>query len=269
MRKLTASTGLSAALLTLIAGTNPARGQDTARPAHNPIVVHERHGKDVTSGNWSGYAVTGAKGSVTDVKASWVVPAIQGTCPATAQYASFWVGIDGFTSNTVEQIGTDSDCVNGAPVYYAWYEFYPHFSYTIGVAVKPNDIVSAEVKATGKGEFTVTLTNETTTATFSHSEKVPSANQVSAEWVAEAPYSGGVLPLADFNTVTFGSDYTAQPITCFATIGNVTGPIGTTSFSPNTYDITMDTSSGVIKAKPSVLSTDGTSFSIAWLNAGP
>jgi Peptidase A4 family len=74
----------------------------------------------------SGYAVTGAAGSVTDVKGSWVVPAVQGSRPSTNQYASFWVGIDGFSSNTVEQIGTDSDCQNGAPTNYAWFEFYPH-----------------------------------------------------------------------------------------------------------------------------------------------
>src|SRR6266542_694566 len=80
---------------------------------HSPIIIRERHGVSVGSLNWSGYAVTGAPGSVTDAKGSWVVPSIQGNCGSTNAYASFWVGIDGFSSNTVEQVGTDSDCQNG------------------------------------------------------------------------------------------------------------------------------------------------------------
>ena len=41
-------------------------------------------------------------------------------------YAAFWVGLDGYTSKSVEQLGTDSDCTNvNSPSYYAWYEMYP------------------------------------------------------------------------------------------------------------------------------------------------
>jgi hypothetical protein len=72
-----------------------------------------------TSTHWSGDAVDGAADSVTDVAGSWVVPAATG--PAGGQkvkalYSSFWVGIDGDNSNTVEQTDTDSDWVNGQPV---------------------------------------------------------------------------------------------------------------------------------------------------------
>ena len=264
-------TGLVSIDIVARAAADPANDpapSASSQDRHGPIIIHERHGKNVTSGNWSGYAVTGAKGSVTDVKGSWIVPAIAGTCPSTNQYSSFWVGIDGYTSSTVEQIGTDSDCVNGKAVYYAWYEFYPHFSYTIPLTVKPGDTIFAEVTAQGKGQFTVTLTDKTTPGTFSKSAKIPSADQSSAEWIAEAPYSGGILPLADFNTVSFGQDYTAQTGTCFATIAGASRAIGLFP-AANVFDITMDTSSGMIKASPSVLSSDATSFSIAWVSAGP
>src|SRR5581483_6696150 len=98
----------------------------------------------------------------------WIVPQIQaGSCPSTAQYASFWVGIDGYSSNTVEQIGTDSDCENGAPVYSAWFELYPHWPYTINsVPDKPGDLISAEVRYSGN-TFPVSLTDLTTGGTFS------------------------------------------------------------------------------------------------------
>jgi hypothetical protein len=244
----------------------------TAARSHDPKILHEKHGKNVTSTNWSGYAVTGAKGSVSDVKASWVVPPIATTCPSTNQYAAFWVGIDGYSSNTVEQIGTDSDCQNGNPVYYAWYEFYPHFSYNINsVAIHPGDQISAEVSANSKGTFTVTLTDETTGKSFTTTAKMNNAERSSAEWIAEAPYSGGVLPLANFGTVQFGSDYTPlAPNASTATIkvGNtaVTGPIA--SFA-NNVSINMVDGTGALKDQTSVLSQDGTSFSIAWIKAGP
>jgi hypothetical protein len=229
---------------------------------HDPIIIHERHGRNVTSTNWSGYAVAGAKGSVTDVKASWIVPAIAGTCPSTEQYSSFWVGIDGYSSNTVEQIGTDSDCQNGKPVYYAWYEFYPHPSFLVnGLTISPGDKISAEVSADAKGVFTVTLADISTGKTFGGSSKIPSAAQSSAEWIAEAPSSGGVLPLADFNVVDYGQDHTAVSPTCYTTIGRASGLIG--SF-PGNVEITMVNSSGATEALPSGLSTDGSSFSVGW-----
>lgn len=220
-----------------------------------------------TSANWSGYAVTGSKDSVSDVKASWVVPAIQGTCPSTNQYAAFWVGIDGYSSNTVEQTGTSSDCQNGSPAYYAWYEFYPKASVTIAsIPIAPNDKISAEVNYTG-GAFTITISDLTTSKTFSSSATIHEAKRSSAEWIAEAPSSGRVLPLADFGTVTFGYDNTNVKSTCYATVSGVTGPIG--SFGSSVQTITMVTRSSSTKAQPSTLSSDGTSFSITWKSAGP
>jgi len=241
-------------------GRTPAASQ-----RHAPVIIHERHGRNVTSVNWSGYAVTGAKGSVTDVKASWIVPAIQGTCPSTDQFASFWVGIDGYSSNTVEQIGTDSDCQNGKPVYYAWFEFYPHPSFIVNsLTIQPGDVISAEVSAGAKGAFTVTLTDTTRGQTFSTSTRIPSAAQSSAEWIAEAPSSGRVLPLADFGSVSFG----VSKLPDDATIGKTSGTIG--SFPSNDVDeITMVTSAGATKALPSGLSRDGSNFSIAWVSTGP
>src|SRR3989442_12102974 len=171
------------------------------------------------STNWSGYAVTGASGSVSDAKGSWTVPAIQGTCPGTNQYSSFWVSIDGFNYRTVEPTGTDSDCQNGATTYYAWFEFFPHPLFLInGLTITPGDHMTAEVISSGRS-FTVTITDPNPGASFSTSAKVHSAQRSSAEWIAEAPSSsGGVLPLADFGTVSFSADT--------ATVNGITGTIG-------------------------------------------
>ncbi len=222
----------------------------------------------VTSTNWSGYAVTGPTGSVTDVKGSWTVPAIQGTCSSTNQYSSHWVGIDGYTSSTVEQTGTDSDCQNGAPAYYAWYEFYPLPSFTIsGMTIKPGDVITADVTHS-RSHYTVTITDLTTGQSFSKSKTVSSARASSAEWITEAPSSsGGVLPLANFGTVSWGYDNTNVANTNYATISGTTAAIG--SFGAAVHQITMVTSGGAVKASPSALTSDGTSFTVNWVSSGP
>ncbi len=214
-----------------------------------------------SSTNWGGYAVTGGAGSVTDVKGSWIVPAV--TCTSGNQYSSFWVGIDGYSSNSVEQTGTDSDCSGATPVYSAWYEYYPKYPVYSRMAIHPGDVMFAEVKYTGRSSFTTTLTDVTTGKSFSSTGKVPSAARSSAEWIMEAPYSGGVLPLANFGAVSFGQDYTGRAPTGVATIGSATGAIG--SFpAASVQQIAMAYTNGTVKASPSVLTTDGTSFVGTW-----
>ena len=48
----------------------------------------------------------------------------------------------------------------------------------------------------------------------------------SAEWIVEAPWSSGVLPLTDFISASFGQHYTRQTGTCYATVNGKTGAIG-------------------------------------------
>jgi hypothetical protein len=217
----------------------------------------------MNSENWSGYAVTGS--SFTKASGSWTVPAVN--CSLTPNtYASFWVGIDGYSSSTVEQTGTDSDCNGPDPSYYAWYEFYPKGSVLItGLPVSAGNKMSAEVSYSGN-EFTITITNESTGKSFSKSSTVPSAKRSSAEWIAEAPCctrSGGILPLSDFGTVDFGLDYTGVSGTNDATDTSTSGAIS--AFGSGVQVITMVTSKGVDEAIPSAsLTSSGTSFTVLW-----
>ncbi|MFY9676436.1 MAG: G1 family glutamic endopeptidase [Terriglobales bacterium] len=216
----------------------------------------------VTSENWSGFAATGS--AFTSAKASWIVPTA--TCSKTPNtYSSFWVGLDGYSSSTVEQTGTDSDCSGTSARYYAWYEFYPAASTEItSVPVSPGNKMSASVTYSGS-TFTVTITNVTTGKSYSKSGRVSGAQRSSAEWIAEAPCctrSGGILPLADFGTVDFGSDYTGVSGTNDATDGAISGPIS--SFGSSVFSITMVSASGADEAVPSALSSDGTSFDVVW-----
>ncbi len=237
--------------------------EEIAPRQHGPIRDFQDHFDGTsTSSNWSGYAVTGS--SFTSAKASWVVP--KATCTSSGdQYASFWVGLDGYSSTTVEQTGSDSDCVGTKPSYYAWYEFYPHPSFRItSLTIKPGDSMSASVTYSG-GSFTLTIKDVTTGKSFTKSGTVSGAKRSSAEWIIEAPCctaGGGVLPLADFGTVTLGQDSTGVSGTNDATETSHSGPIGTFPSSA-IQEITMEKKS-VKESVPSALSSDGTSFSATW-----
>ena len=219
-----------------------------------PHIIHRGNGT-AQSSNWSGYAAYNA--TFSDVKGSWIQPAANCSSTTTAQYASFWVGLDGYKSSSVEQLGTDSDCAGrNKPSYYAWWEMYPNPSHQIsGFAVRPGDSISAEVSRVAT-VYTLTLVNNTTGQRFSTTQTSTAANS-SAEWVAEAPSQCiivfcRVLPLANFGTITFTGSY--------ATSGTQKSISGYANDS-----ITMtDTTGTTVRAQPSGLSPDGTSFSDTW-----
>jgi hypothetical protein len=238
---------------------DPASMEKMAPRQHRPVLnlVDQGNGTS-SSSNWSGYAIPGS--SFTSATASWTVPAAN--CGSGEQYAAFWVGIDGYSSSTVEQTGTDSDCVGGTPTYYAWYEFYPRPAFEFGsMTIQPGDSMSASVVYNGS-EFTVTLKDVTAGESRSKTETVSSAARSSAEWVVEA--SGGNLNLTDFGVVFFGENSTSVSGTNYATDSAASGAIGA---FPAVEAIVMTTgggaASGIVKAYPSALS-DGTSFSVIW-----
>jgi Peptidase A4 family len=218
------------------------------------------------STNWSGYAVLGT--SFTSAEGSWVVPAANCSGVRGDQYAAFWVGLDGYSSSTVEQTGTLSDCSGRTPSYYAWYEFYPNPMYEItAVPIAPGNVISTSVVYSG-GKFTVTLTNKTTGKSYSTSSTVSGAARSSAEWIVEAPCctnSGGILPLSDFGTGLLGEDSTAVSGTNFATDSSIaSAPIGSFG-SANIEQITkVGSRTSPQTSTCSALSNDGTSFSCTW-----
>jgi hypothetical protein len=225
-----------------------------------------------TSPNWSGYVVLGS--SFYWAAGSWVVPAADCSAVQGNQFAAFWVGLDGYTSSTVEQIGTLTDCDAKTPAYYAWYQFYPQGMTIIpSVPIAPGDHVSASVVYYSSiNEFTVRFRDDTTGATFGTSAAVPGALRSSAEWIAEAPCcaaNGGILPLTDFGTVTFGRDSTGVAGTNSAMDLGTRGLIG--SFpAADTIVVSKTASSGSEATSTcSTLSADGTSFSCTWQGAGP
>jgi hypothetical protein len=209
---------------------------------------------DQTSENWSGYVATG--GTFSAVTGSWTVPAV--TCSSSNTYSADWVGIDGETSPTVEQDGTDSDCVSGSASYDAWYELFPASEVQLSSAsyhVNAGDSISASVSVSG---HVWTLTLNDSTAPWHYSTQInlsakPPA-QSSAEWIAERPKVGSSLQsLANFATVAFTG--------AGATDASASGPISDFTFAP--VDMLGSSSSDPL-ALPSPLDGTGADFTDTW-----
>jgi Peptidase A4 family len=204
----------------------------------------------VRSTNWAGYADDNSAGNTYGtVTGNWKEPAV--TCPRRGtQYAVFWVGIDGFTSGTVEQDGTLAQCNHGAASYFSWWEMFPANSIqVVGSSVSPGDSISASVVRSGS-TYTLKLTDSTHSAnSFSTGQNCPTCVNSSAEWIAEAPSSGSrILPLANFGTWTeTGATVNSGVITSF----------------PDD-ELTMVNNSGAVKAQPGSLNGTGNGFSVTW-----
>ena len=246
MRSISRTVAASAALVTALAvvtvagATTATAAVGSARWSGAPNHKISRS----TSGNWSGYAVTG--GTYRTVTAAWVEPAV--TCSGGTAYSSFWIGIDGDTSGTVEQTGTEADCNGSTPVYSAWYEMYPKYPVTYRDVVKPGDHFTSTVTTDGRGNFTLTLSDTSRGWTESVTKKLRSAQLASAEVIAEAPSSSsGVLPLANFGTASFSG----------ATVNGTTLTATTAGIDP----ITMKSGS-TVKAQPSQISNGA--FTVTW-----
>jgi len=222
--------------------------------------------KTVFSLNWSGYVGltdldNPTRSSVNGVHGSWTVPSIIPSHKNKDTYSAIWVGIDGYNSPTVEQIGTEHDYVNGKKVHFAWFEMYPRKSFRIhGFPVNVGDIISASVKYLRKGIFELQIVNNTlkvkTTIPTQHTRLV-GAQRKSANWIFEGPFSKRPLPLTNVGTVHL--------FNCTASI-NESGqrPIGNV-FWPHVA-IEMLAYTRATKTLPSALESDKKSFSITWLH---
>ena len=221
------------------------------RPAGTrPMIARGFPHTTATSTNWSGYAAHSR--TYRSISASWVEPT--GHCRGSGRkYSSFWVGLDGYNSNskTVEQTGSEVDCVGSSPRYFAWYEMYPAFPHNFSNTVRPGDHFSGSVTYNGGSSYTLVLQDITQGWKHTVNKSLSGAANSSAEVIAEAPSgSSGVLPLANFGTVNF-SNATANG----SAIGN---------FAPTR--IVMVDNSGRPKDSVSSL-TGGGSFSATWLRA--
>jgi hypothetical protein len=210
---------------------------------------------DQTSSNWSGYVATG--GTFSAVTGAWTVPSV--SCDSSSTYSADWIGIDGESSSTVEQDGTESDCSGGSASYDAWYELFGDNAVNGGSEVKlpktvnPGDSMAASVSVSGH-LWTLTITDSTEGWSYATQFSWTAPAQSSAEWIAERPKIGSSLqPLANFGNVAF-TDATA-------TDTSASGPVSDFTFAP--VEMLGGSPSDVL-ALPSQLDDTGEDFTDTW-----
>ncbi len=201
--------------------------------SHRPMVrsnavprVASGGATELGSFNWSGFAdVESGSKTVSSVSGQWVIPYVQ--CPSgNYRYQDTiiaqWVGIDGFSDGTVEQLGTAGWCFEGVTYYYVWYEMFPNGTVEEGTVAcinnnvdcpKPGDLISASVTVTGGGNYTLSLTD------FNRPQESFSVNaacdpstclDTSAEWIVERaafelPFGPQFISLVDFFQTGFSN----------------------------------------------------------------
>lgn len=235
--------------------------------SHHPTVMLAHPGgtvRNASSGssyNWGGYAdVSTTNGAFTKVSASWKMPKV--TCTNEDQLTSEWVGIDGYSSTTVEQDGTLGWCFQGVATYYTWYEMYPAGTITVGTTIVPGDQVASSVSRAGTS-YTLAVTDSTHPAnSFTQSATCAASTCVdtSAEWVIERPaFSIGIAPLAKYSkwTLTKGAE----------TAKGTAGTIGSYTADSSPIKLTMIDATATYNLSTTSALSGGNKFSATWLNS--
>lgn len=202
MRHARGRFGVIGLVLALALGPAAAASSATARTLDNP--------------NWSGYAAV-ACGSCAFryVAATWKLSAVNcAASPLPVAWDDSWVGLDGLTSGSVEQVGTSAVCTNGQASYFAWWEMYPARPVIPRPpgdtpAMRPGDQITASVyydSATRR--WLLTLDDPAARLVISTWQPCPAGiecDNADAEVITEAPNAGATVPLADFGSTAYSS----------------------------------------------------------------
>jgi hypothetical protein len=262
LRRVLATVGIGAVALVAAA---PAGAQTSSRktPRGVGVLIPARKGERLpTRGgtayslNWSGYAVTPAKG-ITAVTSAYTVPSAGFDPPG---FAATWTGIGGYNTTDLIQAGTAEDSVPSNPLlgsqYYAWYELLPNSETPItgckgdaACTVSPGQRMTVRIKDVRGNTWSVSLTDR---GRWSWSRRVTYvSSRSSAEWILEAPTVAAQTLLAGVGTQHFG------PTSTFTRAGK-TRTIA--RGKPTKIVLSPSPVGGLNEATPSGLAGNGQSF---------
>lgn len=222
-RLRTALIGAGAALALAAGGTAayavPASGSVGSRPTpsmlkaiHQPVINKRLLAPAAkapggiplfNSGNWAGYLALpgGSTTSFKQVVADYTVPSANcngGGVGTGDAFAYHWIGLDGWSTGTVEQDGVADFCVGGTASYYAWWEMYPN-GINLAFQVSPGDAISSRVTYNGSGNYTLYLLDDTSGQSFNMTEHCPTTcSNKSAEDITEGYQSSPWLGTLDY-----------------------------------------------------------------------
>lgn len=210
---------------------------------------------------WAGYVAKATAGNeATFVNGTWNVPL--SNCSRNPNSAALvWVGFGGASGDSIEQIGTENQYVNGKPFYSAWHEFWrlENIVPISGFEVRPGDTITASIThpaGTKSFDFYIRDGNQTTAFTMDYGN----SSVASADWIVESPFwdNQSRWALADFSPVHFASG--------FASIGGHLLEI--TGFGSRPYSDLQhwkDVCAGETLAEAGPVTNYGRDFDVYWV----
>jgi hypothetical protein len=212
--------------------------------------------RSLPSSNWSGYIVATNLNkphpSVTEIEASWTVPAV--SVSRRDSFSAAWIGIGGEFDGSLIQTGTEQDSINGVGSYSAWYELLPNNEVTVdSLKVSPGDRITASISLSDPSTNTWLIEINDSVSGQYHRNVVYASSMLSAEWILERPTINNVLRnLADFSELTFTG--------CKATVGS---KVETISSLPH-IEVTLYNKNTEL-ASVSPPTSNGSSFTIDYM----
>jgi hypothetical protein len=205
-----------------------------------------------TSTNWSGYLAT--NGNFTGVSGAWAATVAAGNGASTSA-DSTWIGIGGVTTSDLIQVGTQNIIsASGQVSTSAFYELLPNVSQPVpGVTVTAGDSMSASITEVSSGQWTIIITDKTNGQSATLNVAYASSLS-SAEWIEEDPSfsSRRQIPFDNFHQASFTAASTVE--------NGATVNIAASSGQPVTM---VSSSTGQPVAVPSVIGSDGASFTVS------
>ncbi len=223
---------------------------------------------ELQSSIWAGYVVEGSSpGSTVRVNGSWTVSPVN-CLGDNGPSVLAWIGIDGWRSGTVEQIGTRADCVAGVATYQAWSEFWPKQPDTVmiqGMDISPGDHITASIEGrVVQKEFTMRIMDDTTGVSRTVSGRYAEAELITAEWIVEAPIviGGPRYSMAHFAPLTFSQMYaeTDGRSSSLISLAEANGA--------SVLKLIYVCNDNSLKAQPSRIESGRNTFTVTWLTGG-
>lgn len=190
------------------------------------------------------------------VTGRWTVPTAH-CSPGENSDSSVWVGMssDASDQSLLAQLGTESACQDGQPLYYVWWEMFPAYSVPLDFPLQPGDTATATV-AFQHGKFRLSIDVPSEGIHFSTVQAGKVSDTSIAECIVEPP---------TITDLTTNKSHVAQ-LTNFGKVSIRCQLNGDEPISDGPQDVLyqMQTQSGVAKAVTSALDQTGAGFTVQW-----
>lgn len=194
----------------------------------------------VAQPGWYGYVVAG--GTYTSTTADWTMPSLTCGAKSSGTYVAIWTGLDGYQSDTIEQIGAEAYCTGMTAGYVGWYELYPQAPVDFSNPLRPGDHLTASVTYNGSSKFTLTLDDITAGWNETVTQALAGTARSSAETVVEV--APDTLICAPAETLANVTDDTVDGVALGSlNPGKLTGQdphIVVSAVSGKTFKVTCD-----------------------------